>query len=93
MRVVDAGLPGAVQCGCRTLLLRSVPAAGYSPITASRNPASRASPEANTIELAALLRESHWLPNWLPNLQTKSTSDQSGRRDLNPRPLDPQASS
>jgi hypothetical protein len=47
-------------------------------------------PEANATELAALLRESHWLPNWLPSLQTKSISDQSGRRDLNPRPLDPQ---
>ena len=32
-----------------------------------------------------------WLPSWLPNLQTKSISDQSGRRDLNPRPLDPQS--
>ena len=47
--------------------------------------------KANATELAALLQESHWLPNWLPNLQTKSTSDQSGRRDLNPRPLDPQS--
>ena len=39
------------------------------------------------------LRESHWLPNWLPKLGSKNPSDQSGRRDLNPRPLDPQASS
>jgi hypothetical protein len=37
------------------------------------------------------LRESHWLPNWLPKLRSKNTSDQSGRRDLNPRPLDPQS--
>ena len=37
------------------------------------------------------LRESHWLPNWLPKLISKNTSDQSGRRDLNPRPLDPQS--
>ena len=36
------------------------------------------------------LRESHWLPNWLPKLGSKNPSDQSGRRDLNPRPLDPQ---
>ncbi len=34
--------------------------------------------------------ETHWLPNWLPKLRPKNTSDQSGRRDLNPRPLDPQ---
>jgi hypothetical protein len=37
------------------------------------------------------LRESHWLPNWLPKLRSKNQSDQSGRRDLNPRPLDPQS--
>ena len=35
----------------------------------------------------------HWLPGWLPKLKPKNLSDQSGRRDLNPRPLDPQASS
>ena len=39
-----------------------------------------------------LLRESHWLPNWLPKIKSKNLFDQSGRRDLNPRPLDPQAS-
>ncbi len=37
------------------------------------------------------LRESHWLPNWLPKLGSKNPSDQSRRRDLNPRPLDPQS--
>jgi hypothetical protein len=37
-----------------------------------------------------LLRESHWLPNWLPKIKSKNLFDQSGRRDLNPRPLDPQ---
>src|SRR5208283_4368034 len=35
--------------------------------------------------------ETHWLPNWLPKLRPKNPSDQSGRRDLNPRPLDPQS--
>ncbi len=39
-----------------------------------------------------LLRESHWLPNWLPKIKSKNLFYQSGRRDLNPRPLDPQAS-
>ena len=38
----------------------------------------------------ALPWETHWLPNWLPKLRSKNPSDQSGRRDLNPRPLDPQ---
>ena len=33
----------------------------------------------------------HWLPNWLPKIRSKKPSDQSGRRDLNPRPLDPQS--
>ena len=33
-----------------------------------------------------LLRHTHWLPNIGP----ENPSDQSGRRDLNPRPLDPQ---
>ena len=37
----------------------------------------------------ALLRETHWLPNWLPKIKFKNLFDQSGRRDLNPRPLDP----
>ena len=37
-----------------------------------------------------VLRESHWLPNWLPKLKSKNLFDQSGRRDLNPQPLDPQ---
>ena len=39
----------------------------------------------------ALLRETYWLPNWLPKLRSKNHSDQSGWRDLNPRPLDPQS--
>ena len=39
----------------------------------------------------SLLRESHWLPNWLPKIKSKNLSDQSGRRDLNPRPLHPQS--
>ena len=39
----------------------------------------------------ALLRETHWLPGWLPKLKPKNPSDQSGRRDLNPRPLDPRS--
>ena len=39
----------------------------------------------------ALLRETHWLPGWLPKIKSKKLSDQSGRRDLNPRPLDPQS--
>jgi hypothetical protein len=43
-------------------------------------------PQANL----TLLRETHWLPNWLPNIYPRYPSDQSGRRDLNPRPLDPQ---
>jgi hypothetical protein len=29
------------------------------------------------------------LPDWLPKIKPKNSSDQSGRRDLNPRPLDP----
>ena len=33
----------------------------------------------------------HWLPGWLPKLKPKNPSDQSGRRDFNPRPLDPQS--
>ena len=45
-----------------------------------------------TTELAwPLLRESHWLPNWLPKIKSKNLFEQSGRRDLNPRPLDPQS--
>ena len=36
-----------------------------------------------------LFRESHWLPDWLPKIKSENLSDQSGRRDLNPRPLDP----
>jgi hypothetical protein len=47
--------------------------------------------KANATELACPAPGSHWLPNWLPKLRSKNPSDQSGRRDLNPRPLDPQS--
>jgi cytochrome bd-type quinol oxidase subunit 1 len=33
----------------------------------------------------------YWLPNWLPKPISKNPSEQSGRRDFNPRPLDPQS--
>ena len=47
--------------------------------------------KANATELACpCAGEGHWLPNWLPKIKSKNLFDQSGRRDLNPRPLDPQ---
>ena len=41
--------------------------------------------------------KNHWLPDWLPKIASGKgpqnlLPDQSGRRDLNPRPLDPQSS-
>ena len=48
--------------------------------------------KANATELACpCSAESHWLPNWLPKIKSKNLFDQSGRRDLNPRPLDAQS--
>ena len=83
-------------------LVRSVPAAG-SPRVASGSqrwfapsiicgPEPRRGQYSRAADIKPLLWETDWLPSWLPNLQTKSISDQSGRRDLNPRPLDPQSS-
>ena len=47
--------------------------------------------KANATELACPCSgESHWLPNWLPKIKFKNLFEQSERRDLNPRPLDPQ---
>ena len=48
---------------------------------------------ANATQLACPCAGKPLVPNWLPKLWLKNLSDQSGRRDLNPRPLDPQASS
>ena len=62
------------------------------PLSPKTAPAVNRNLKANATEPALPpLRESHWLPNWLPKLKSKNPSDQSGRRDLNPRPLDPQS--